>query len=162
MGRRRRVDKHTERKEAEGPFLLLDVAAGGACVPEGKKKKKKGVIEHGPILKMKRLVSSCKYMWPRPSRTVHTPTDSLKGREAAVQSNYYSGEEKRIAQGEEEAKKRAMGALGAAQREREREKKKSSGGKVGYLAWAFSAGKRRNDGSLPQRVAGRPAGPAKQ
>ena len=78
-----------------------------------------------------------------------------------MQSNYYSGEEKRIAQGEEEAKKRAMGALGAAQREREREKK-SSGGKVGYLAWAFSAGKRRNDGSLPQRVAGRSAGPAKQ
>ena len=37
-----------------------------------------------------------------------------------MQSNYYSGEEKRIAQGEEEAKKRAMGALGAAQRERER------------------------------------------
>ena len=63
MGRRRRVDKDTERKEAEGPFLLLAVAAGGACVPEGKKKKKKkGVIEHGPILKMKRLVSSCKYM----------------------------------------------------------------------------------------------------
>ena len=42
-----------------------------------------------------------------------------------MQSNYYSGEEKRIAQGEEEAKKRAMGALGAAQRERERERRRA-------------------------------------
>ena len=44
-----------------------------------------------------------------------------------MQSNYYSGEEKRIAQGEEEAKKRAMGALGAAQREREEEQWWKSG-----------------------------------
>ena len=161
MGRRRRVDKHTERKEAEGPFLLLDVAAGGACVPEGKKKKKKGVIEHGPILKMKRLVSSCKYMWPRPSRTVHTPTDSLKGREAAVQSNYYSGEEKRIAQGEEEAKKRAMGALGAAQREREREEEqwwKSGLSRLGIQCgketkwWIATAASSRPAGRTSQAV----------